>query len=58
MLPSAAVCTVGLGVARARPQIGIAIALLGLLFPRQLDQFVRYRCPQCGIALEILAELA
>jgi len=58
MIPSVTVATLGLSLMPARPQIGIAVAVLGLVFHRELDQFFRYQCPLCGTALEILAEVA
>lgn len=58
LLPCGAACTLGAAVARKNPMAGAVIAVLGVVFHRELDQFFRYRCPQCGAALEILATLA
>lgn len=57
-IPGGAVFTLGAAVSRKNPTVGAAIAALGIIFSRQLDQFFRYRCPRCGEALSILAQLA
>jgi hypothetical protein len=34
------------------------VLAIGIVFHRELDQFFRYRCPACGAALAILAQVA
>jgi len=57
-LPAGVVSTLGLSLVSSRPQLGLALVLGSLIFHRELDQFFRYRCPQCGVALQVLAEIA
>ncbi len=56
-VPGGVVSALGLSLVPSRPQIGLAVLALGILFHRELDQFFRYRCPACGTALQILAEV-
>ena len=58
VVPCGAICALGAAVARKNPSMGAVIVGLGIVFRRELDRFFRYRCPRCGVALQILVELA
>jgi hypothetical protein len=48
------VCTLGVAVMQRNAGLGLAIALAGLVFSDEIDRFLRYRCPECGTALQLV----